>query len=142
MKSVTIDRLPARVHERYAQDQNSLDTIYHTEPSRVAAHTESVGMSPIYASQLSTLFHMEPTYAPWAYFCPPPFFSLKRKKCFSHTLIPGVDDDVEQLDIDTGETSIQSEKQRLALFALLEEMGRVNRMLGQIHAEKMRYQKG
>ncbi len=143
MESITIDRLPARIHERYAQDQQYVDAAYHTEPSQVAPHAEGMaGFFPIYASQLDALFHKEPTYIPWAFFSPPPFFRLKRKKHFAGTLIAGMGIHPEILDIETDAFSIHAEKQRLALFALFEEMDRINKMLHQIEGEKMRYQKG
>ncbi len=141
MGSVTIDRLPVGVHKRYAEDQTNLETISQAERTQVLSHAEALGTSSIYESQVDVLFAAQASHMPWAYFAPPPFMGLRQKHCFGHTVASGVDIKVDLLDAEV-DVTIQGEKQRLALFSLMEEMNLINAMLGQIHKEKSRYQKG
>lgn len=166
VKAVTIDQIGIEVHERYAKDQEALDSSYIRE---AAPHSEVVGTSSIFASEWEKLFEASLCQHPWAVFVlPPNLASLKRRRFFSFSLVPSLDgfsqdekegekqqEEGEEKDqafaeekkrlmsVKIGHPSLASlERERSILFNLFASIEELNDLLREIHCRKLQYQKG
>lgn len=163
MKAVTIDRLDLKDHVRWAQDQQEYDISFVNESHLVAPHPEILGTSIIYPSKFEELFELQKKNLPWAFFSLPGNFHLFSKRFFSFRLFPSIywedSEDEEQSDDEEEETDDlirevlkvkklpqqpQSlfEKDKTAILNLLEAVKGIDKMLRQINARKLQYQKG
>jgi len=164
MKGVTIDKLDMKDHLRWAQDQEILDVAFASESSIVAHHPEILGMSMIYMSKFEELLELQKRNQHWANFSPPKNFQLFRKGFFSHRLFPNIDwkdsdasqsdsDEKDESEVDLitvverikdlgSQASILFEKDKDAMINLLESIQWINKLLKQINARKLQYQKG
>lgn len=167
MKGVTIDKLDIKDHLRWAQDQEVLETAYVTEASLVAPHPEILGMSMIYPSKFEELFELQKRNQHWAAFSPPKNYHLFGKRFFSYRLFPSIhwEDEKESQEEEFQEnfeqqensdliqvvlrikklgnqTSTLFEKDKSAMLSLLESIRWINKLLQQINARKLQYQKG
>ncbi len=166
MKAVTIDRLDIKDHVRWAQDQQEYDVSFVNESHLVAPHPEILGTSSIYASKFEELFELQRRNMHWASFSQPKNFHLFSRRFFSYRLFPSIywDDyeESEKEDSDSegkpaSEDLIQEiikfkkapsqthslfEKDKSAILNLLEAIKGIDRMLKQVNARKLQYQKG
>jgi hypothetical protein len=164
MKAVTIDQLDIKDHVRWAQDQQEYDISFVNESHLVAPHPEILGTSVIYPSKFEELFELQKKNVPWAFFAQPRNFHLFGRRFFSYRLFPSIyweDYDEEENDDSNEEPAsddliqevlkikkiphqIQSlfEKDKSTILSLLEEIKGIDRMLRQINARKLQYQKG
>ena len=165
MKGVTIDNLDLKDHVRWAQDQIALDTTFFIDASEIAHHPEILGMSMIYPSKFEELFELQRRNQHWAAFTPPDNFQLFRKRFFSYRVFPSIhweekeegeeesdfDEDHPELDLISAVAKIQAlgnqtravfEKDKNAMLNLLESIQWINKLLKQINARKLQYQKG
>jgi len=90
MPPVTIDRLDIKNHERYAQDQQKLDTKYITDVNTIGNPSEIAGTSTIYASHFETLFELNSKNLHWASFTPPLKYHLQSNRFFSYRILPSI----------------------------------------------------
>jgi hypothetical protein len=163
MKAVTIDQLDIKDHVRWAQDQKDYDVSFIKESQLVATHPEILGTSIIYPSKFEELFELQRRNLPWASFSPPKNFHMFSKRFFSYRLFPNIyweekdEDEEESEDKNSNHDLIQEvirvkkkgnqtlplfEKDKSAILSLLESIKWVNRLLKQINARKLQYQKG
>lgn len=171
MKAVTIDQLDLKDHVRWAQDQEVYDVSLIKESYLVAHHPEILGTSAIYPSKLEELFELQKKNHPWATFVPPKNFHLFSKRFFSYRLFPniyweeesenssGKDEESEtpskedatnqdlikeiiQLKKLENQTQLLFEKEKSTILNLLESIRWINRLLKQVNARKLQYQKG
>jgi hypothetical protein len=170
MRPVTIDRLDIKIHERYAKDQEQLDTKYITESTAIASYSEIVGTSSIYPSNWQILFDLQIKNIPWALFSPPFRYTLQSNRFFSYQILPTIylrDEDEEDLEDEEEEKKQKREKRRFemikkimhtrkaahqnladfesersTLLHLLDSIRSLDKLLGQINARKRQYQKG
>jgi hypothetical protein len=159
MKATTIDQIPLKDHVRWAQDQQQLDPVFVTEASIVASHPEILGMSLIYPSRLEELLEMQKKNQHWASFSPPKNFHLFGKRFFSHRLFPNIEwEDWKDEEVEGGEPDLMQtlmklkttgahnttlfEKDRCTMLGMLESIQWINKLLKQINALKLQYQKG
>jgi hypothetical protein len=164
MKAVTIDNLDIKDHLRWAQDQETLEAIFVKEAQMVAQHPEIVGLSVIYSSKFEDLFELQKRNQHWAAFSPPRNFHVFGNRFFSYRLFPSIhwEDKEESEDEDpedeeaicsdlieiihrvkkTGTQSSIFEKDKSAMLNLLESIKWINKLLIQINARKLQYQKG
>ncbi len=164
VKAVTIDQLGIEIHERYAKDQEALDSTYIRE---AAPHSEIVGTSSIFASEWDKLFEFSLRNHPWANFAAPPNHAfLRRRRYFGFSLVPSLDgfsqdkeqdeeqDDEEKresfteekqrlMGVKIGHQALASlEKERSILFNLFASIEELNELLREVHSRKLQYQKG
>ncbi|MBS0604983.1 MAG: DUF5399 family protein [Verrucomicrobia bacterium] len=164
MKAVTIDKLNIKDHLRWAQDQEALESIYVTEAQTVAQHPELVGLSMIYPSKFEELFELAKKNQHWACFTPPKNYHVFGKRFFSYRLFPSIhwEDEEEggeepsnqeepnhdliqaviRIKKMGSQTSSLFEKDKSAMINLLESIRWINKLLKQINARKLQYQKG
>jgi hypothetical protein len=159
MKAVTIDNLDIKDHLRWAQDQTILDSTYVAEAALVAPHPESLGLSTIYASKFDELFELYNRNQHWALFSPPKNYFLFRKRFFSYRLFSTIHWEEEEDSEDTKptcdliravnrlkkpspHTHILFEKDKDSVLNLLESIQAINKLLKQVNARKLQYQKG
>jgi hypothetical protein len=164
VKAVTIDRLDIKDHVRWAQDQNEYDVSFVNESHLVAPHPEILGTSIIYPSKFEELFELQKKNVHWAAFTQPWNFHMFGRRFFSYRLFPSISwedyDEEEQGDSEEespSEDLIQEvlkveklpdqthsifEKDKSTILSLLEEIKGIDRMLRQINARKLQYQKG
>lgn len=90
MRPVTIDKLDIKNHERYAKDQQALDTKYITESTAIGNYFEIVGTSTIFASNFENLFELQNRNIPWAVFTPPDRYHLQTNRFFSYQILPSI----------------------------------------------------
>lgn len=159
--SVTIDQLDLKDHVRWANDQNTFDISLIRESDIVAHHPEISGTSAIYPSKLEELFEMQKRNLPWAAFDPPRNFHIFSRRFFSYRLFPNIywEEDAEEdgdendpqqnlqkhvLNLKNPDDQSQShfEKDKTAILGVLESIVWINRLLKQINARKLQYQKG
>ncbi len=164
MKAVTIDQLDLKDHVRWAQDQNEYDVSFVNESHLVAPHPEILGTSIIYPSKFEELFELQKKNLPWAFFSLPSNFHLFSKRFFSFRLFPSIHwDDYDEEEESSEEEDTPSddlirevlklkkasnhsqslfEKDKTTILNLLEVVKGIDKMLKQIHARKLQYQKG
>ncbi|HSW87194.1 MAG TPA: DUF5399 family protein [Rhabdochlamydiaceae bacterium] len=168
MNAVTIDKLDIKVHERYAQDQQKLDTSYIKESASIAPHSEIIGTSSIYSSKWEELFEIQAKNISWANFSPPPGYQFQARRFFSYLIAPSIplwEEDQEEVESDTEEdkgemkkslldllTSVKSdkkggishliEKEKTILLNLFDSIKELNTLLKHINSRKIQYQKG
>jgi hypothetical protein len=164
MKAVTIDNLDLKDHLRWAQDQTVLDTIFVTEAQEIAHHPEIMGMSIIYPSKFDELFELQKRNQHWAAFTPPKNYQLLRKRLFSYRLFPSIhwedsEQDAEDFEEENPpepnlistisdiqphdmQTPLRFEKDKNTMLNMLESIQWINKLLLQINARKLQYQKG
>lgn len=169
MNAVTIDKLDIKVHERYAQDQQKLDSSYIKESASIAPHSEIIGTSSIFSSKWEELFEIQAKNISWANFSPPPGYQFQARRFFSYLIAPSIplwDEDQEKRDEgDTEEdgeeikeslldllTSVKSdkkggishliEKEKTILLNLFDSIKELNTLLKHINSRKIQYQKG
>lgn len=168
MKAVTIDKLDIKDHLRWAQDQEILDPVYSSEAQAVAQHPGMMGMSVIYSSKFEDLFELQRKNQHWALFSPPQNYHRVSRRLFSWRLFPGLDwEDSDDLDREQNKEENREEapckdlikivlratkkgshspslfeKDRAAMLNLLESIQWINKLLMQINARKLQYQKG
>jgi hypothetical protein len=159
--SVTIDQLDLKDHVRWANDQTNFDVSLIKESDLVAHHPEISGTSAIYPSKLEELFEMQKKNLPWAAFETPKNFHMFSRRFFSYRLFPNIywEEDSEEdkdendpqqnlkqrvLNLQNPEDQSQSlfERDKTAILGLLESIVWINRLLKQINARKLQYQKG
>lgn len=164
MKPVTIDQFGIEAHERYAKDQEALDSSFI---KGAAPYSEIIGTSVIYSSEWDKLFDYSLRNHPWAAFAPPREFALlQRRRFFGFSIVPSLDgfsqdeekaiqeggeeeDDEPEafaeekeclMSVKSSEASI--ERERSTLFKLFESMENLNELLKEIHSKKLQFQKG
>jgi hypothetical protein len=164
MKAVTIDQLDIKDHVRWAQDQTAQDVVFLQESQIVALHPEILGMTTIYPSKLEELFELQKKNLPWATFSPPQQYQMFSRRFFSYRLFPNIlwkegeesedegneeellQNDLIQAVMGVKKLSSQSgslfEKDKAAILNLLEAIKWINKLLLQINARKLQYQKG
>lgn len=108
MRPVTIDQLDIKIHERYAKDQQQLDTKYIKESTAIAAYSEIVGTSSIYPSNWEILFELQIKNISWAAFCPPLRYTLQSNRFFSYQILPTI---YLRDELDEEEESEEEEKE-------------------------------
>ncbi|MEN9343931.1 MAG: hypothetical protein RLZZ453_718 [Chlamydiota bacterium] len=86
MSRVTIDQLRPEDHVRWIRDQQQLSPELTRESSIVPPHSEVVGSSALYVSQLEQLFELNKCHLPFALFSPPPKAPRVNKRFFSPRL--------------------------------------------------------
>lgn len=171
MEAVTIDQLDIKNHVRWAQDQKNYDDFFVKESHVVAPHPEILGTSAIYASKFEELFELQKKNPSWAFFAHPKNFHLFSRRFFSYRLFPSIyweeteesDEDAEHspedeqheesdsnnliqqvINVKKNPQDTQSlfEKDKTAILSLLEAIKQIDKMLGQVNARKLQYQKG
>ena len=169
MKAVTIDRLDLKDHVRWAQHQEVYDSSFVTESNIVALHPEITSTSSIYSSKVEELFELQMRSQSWATFSPPKNFHLFGRRLFSYQLFPTIywkeedgekEESREELNSEdreetsdllrlvtmlqnfTSHSSTLFEKDKSSLITLLKSIQWINRLLAQINARKLQYQKG
>jgi hypothetical protein len=161
MKAVTIDQLDIKEHVRWAQDQETYDISFVKESHLVAPHPEILGTSVIYPSKFEELFELQKRNLPWASFTPPENFAMFGKRFFSYRLFPniywedreeekeGENEDRQDLIQEVikikkfgNQTQSVFEKDKSVVLNLLGSIRWINRLLKQINARKLQYQKG
>jgi hypothetical protein len=153
MSTVTIDNLGMKTHERYAQDQEVLESKYITESFSIAPHSESVGTSSIYSPQWEALFDLHLCNTPWALFSAPPKYHVQRNKFFASRIVPGVNweegeetfpllDKILDAPKAENQSNLSFEKDKTAILNLFESVKRLNILLAEINAKKMGGLKG
>lgn len=164
MKAVTIDRLDIKDHVRWAQDQKDYDISFVNE-AHLVAHPEFLGTSIIYPSKFEELFELQRKNQHWAIFALPYNFHLFGRRFFSYRIFPSIyldefdeqDDEEGSEEKNPSEGLIQEvlktknnspqpqslfEKEKTAILNLLESISGIDKMLRQINARKLQYQKG
>lgn len=160
MKKIkSIAELELDHHIRWAKDVERYEVIAK-ELSTSIPHPETVGTSSIYSSKLSELFDLEKKNH-WATFVPPDNM-IDTKRCFSHQLLPESLEEKSNLKEPLSEETNQTEqliervskllalkktnssleKDKDAVFNLLHSIEWINKLLTQINARKLQYQKG
>lgn len=160
MKAVTIDNLDIKDHLRWARDQEILDIDYVAEASIVAPHPEILGLSAIYPSKFDELFELQNRNQHWASFSPPKNYFLFGRRFFSYRLFFSIhwEDEkefledseptcdliqaVSRLKKTSSQTPLLFEKDKSTVLSLLESIRRITKLLEQIHARLLQYQKG
>ncbi len=153
MRVTTIDNLDLKTHERYAQDQKILDRTFVTDSSLLSPHAEIAATSVIYASKWEELFATGVKNLPWAAFSSPSLYRRKPNRFFSFRVLPTIDigeEEEEPTLLKKARDIKQRENQDASLFerdkgyivSLLSCVSELNKMLGQINARKLQYQKG
>lgn len=147
VKPLTIDNLGIKTSQRYAEDQSKLDQKLLQDARVVPLKTEVSVLKPYTPTELGE--YLEPhQITSWATFSPPPdSFSYG---LFSHALIPSLggyekqEADQERLqDLEKlkGQNP-EGEKERQTLVNLFKTIGRLDKDLGVVNAQRNRYQKG
>jgi hypothetical protein len=164
--AVTIDNYTVEAHERYATDQSILDLTLISDANQIPRHLEIANSESTIASKWEELFETNINKHPFATFAPPPRFNLMRNRFFSYAISPEFDW-VENEENEEDEEQQQREKQqveeykekilskksksmpiallekdRSALFNLLDSIQMLNGFLKEVHARKLQYQKG
>jgi hypothetical protein len=169
MKAVTIDQLEMKDHVRWAQDQQEYDVSFVNESHLVAPHPEILGTSAIYSSKFEELFELQKKNVSWAAFAQPSNFHLFSKRFFSYRLFPSIhweegqdqEEETSSQDQDNQHSPSEDlikevlkvqkksqqkhtlfEKDKTTILNLLETIKGIDRMLKQINARKLQYQKG
>ena len=149
MKGVTIDQLEMKDHVRWAKDQSHLDVSLIKEAELIAHHhPEILGTSVIYPSKLEELFELQKKNLHWASFEPPKNFHLFSKRFFSYRLFPNLDWEEEEEEEKDQDQELMEEVAKAqspdkdAILNLLKSVGWISRLLKQINARKLQYQKG
>lgn len=163
MKAVTIDNLDIKVHEQYARDQISFDPTYIVDALGISPHFEIAGTSSIYSSKWEELFELAICNIPWAMFAAPPLFTVQRNKYFRYRILPSIEDFLEEDEEEQEETSFERaallqkilnakkekqqshetfERERSALLNFFQSVKMLDKLLAQINARKLQYQKG
>ena len=168
MDAVTIDQMDIKVHERYALDQEKLDTSFIKDSALISHYSEVMGITSIYSSKWEELFEIHVGNLPWAAFSPPPKFHIQKNRFFSHRIIPSMDWADENEDEEKEEQQKEGaevpklneikraliarklgaeplslfEKDKTALINLLDSIKFLNCLLREINAKKLQYQKG
>jgi len=162
--AITIDNYAVEAHERYATDQSLYEMKYISEANLIPRHFEMAGNQSTITSKWDELFETHLNKHPWANFDPPPKFNLMRNRFFSYVISPEFDwfedeeDDeekekhekrrLEEYKEKIGSKKSQLipiallEKDRTALFNLLDSIQSLNGLLREVHARKLQYQKG
>ena len=161
VKSKTIDNLGVDASIRYAKDQEAIDVRFIQESQLVPSKTEISVATPYTPSEFDQLYSLEKKIS-WALFSPPPNYFNAEKSLFSYLLIPSLGDyekleadldkveGVEDLlkkphkksDRDSSHDEKQDEKDRKTLLALLQCIGKLNKILGVVNARRNQYQRG
>jgi hypothetical protein len=164
-KATTIDNFDIKIHERYAQDQIALDKTFIVEPSLISQHFEITGTSSIYASKWEELFELGIRNIPWAAFTPPPRYQKQAKRFFSYRILPTIFVDDEEQDEEEQESEEKKrgreilkkahaakkgasedpflfERDKTTIINLLQSVLHLNKLLTQVYARKLQYQKG
>jgi hypothetical protein len=164
MKAVTIDNLDIKAHEQYARDQVSFDPTYIVDAVGISPHFEIAGTSSIYSSKWEELFELSICNIPWAMFAAPPLFTVQRNKYFRYRILPSIEDFFDQEEEEEDEETqfertvfLQKvlnakkekqqshevfERERSALLNFFQSAKVLNKLLAQINARKLQYQKG
>lgn len=167
MKAVTIDNLDLKVHEQYARNQVTLDSSFIIDAQEISSHFELIGTSSIYSSKWEELFEIGIRNIPWALFSAPLSFKLQSNKYFRHKLFPSLDLEealTEEKEEDSQEeeseenlelikkilnarkgkyqTAQMFELEKSTLLNFFNSVKSLSRLLSQINARKLQYQKG
>ncbi|MBS0629806.1 MAG: DUF5399 family protein [Verrucomicrobia bacterium] len=161
--AVTIDNYQIEAHERYATDQSLLDVSYLSDANLIPRHFEIANSESTISSKWEELFETNISKHPFATFAPPPKFNLMRNRFFSYVISPEFDwveneqdeekEQREKKQLEEYKEKILSkkskstpiallEKDRSALFNLLDSIQMLNGFLREVHARKLQYQKG
>lgn len=161
--AITIDNYAVEAHERYATDQSLFDASYLADANMIPRHFEIANSESTLASKWEELFETHLNKHPFATFAPPPKFNMMRNRFFSYVISPEFDwveeeadeekDQKEKKQLDEYKEKILSkkskstpiallEKDRSALFNLLDSIQMLNGFLREVHARKLQYQKG
>jgi len=169
MSRVTIDKLDIKDHVRWAKDQLDIDPTFSKESHYIPPHSEIFATSIIFFSQWEMLFEIQRGHTAWANFSPPKGFHIQTKRFFSYRIFPYWHQD-EQKDEDGEQEKEQEEpantyhddlferaknascskegslfgfeQDRSAVINLLEAIKFLNKLLAQINARKLQYQRG
>ena len=162
---VTIDNYAVAIHERYASDQQALETKYTEGAELIPRHFEMAVAESTLASKWEELFETHLHRHTFANFAPPPGYMLMRNRFFSYAISPDfdwVENDDEDAEKQKKEEKRQAkkykkkiqskqaikmpvalfEKDRSALLNLIDSIQSLNGLIRDIHARKLQYQKG
>ncbi len=161
--AVTIDNYKMEAHERYATDQSLFDVSYISEANLIPRHFEIANSESTITTKWDELFETNINQHPFANFAPPPKFNLMRNRFFSYVISPEFDwveneedeekDQQEKRQLEEYKEKILAkkskstpiallEKDRSALFNLLDSIQTLNGYLREVHARKLGCQKG
>jgi hypothetical protein len=162
VKSKTIDNLGVDASIRYAKDQEAIDVRFIQESQLVPPKTEVSVAIPYTLSEFDQIYSLEKKIS-WALFSPPPNYLNAEKSLFSYLLIPSLGDyekleaDLDKIEgvedllkkphkkstrDDSSRDEKQDEKERKTLLALLQCIGKLNKILGVINSRRNQYQRG
>lgn len=137
MPAVTIDNLDISIYFQYARRTQLIEQIQEQysirEAGGVPAQTIIIDLYPK-LKELDILLGVAETFAPWAYFYPPPNFSYQRQSPFTfHRVIPileetGDEDECEK-KLDDEECDSEEEEERGILKRGLKEIRRLNSLM-------------
>lgn len=165
---LTIDNYDVTVHERWAKDQEALDPLFVRESGEIPHHLDVATLEKSLLSKWEELFQISQSRHTFAHFVPPPRYALMRNRFFSRAIAPRFDWAEEDDSSDEGEReesqqkkeselysqAIQKvrnqaalppaffERERSHLLNLVEVIRHLNTFIQEIHAAKLRYQKG
>lgn len=161
--AVTIDNYHIEAHERYAADQSQYEVGFLSEANQIPRHLEIANSESTISSKWEELFETNINKHPFATFAPPPRFNMMRNRFFSYVISPEFDwvenedeeekEEQEKKQLDEYKEKILAkkskstpaallEKDRSALFNLLDSIQMLNGFLREVHARKLQYQKG
>jgi len=162
--AVTIDNYNVDAHERYANDQSLFESSYISESGLIPHHFEIANSESTISTKWEELFETNLNKHPFASFAPPPRFNFMRNRFFTYAISPEfdwVEKDEEQEEKERKERQQLEEykekilskksktvpialleKDRSALFNLLDSIQMLNGFLREVNARKLQYQKG
>ncbi len=160
MNAVTIDNLDIKIHTRYAQDQQILDTSQFIEEIQLGSTFSVIDSYSInYALEFERLFDLHIRNLPWASFIPPIRPNKQKNRYFTHRLVLGIlgtECDEEQEEGETDDLikkaanakkkkfhSITAfEKEKTSILNMLSSIKQLNEILGECNSKRLQYQKG
>ncbi|PCI77784.1 hypothetical protein COB21_02620 [Candidatus Aerophobetes bacterium] len=105
---VTIDRLGAQAHERYARDQDIFKSEYVRQATSVSARVVQDTTGPMYPNELAALLGLDNRPKSWALFNKP---LGNKKNLYRNKLIPSLGSDQQQHhQLETAEEKLQQAK--------------------------------
>ncbi|NGX38644.1 MAG: hypothetical protein K1000chlam2_01820 [Chlamydiae bacterium] len=165
-EALTIDNYGVNIHERYALDQEVLDTQFTKDSHLIPAHSEVAARETAITTKWEELFETHLHRHTFATFAPPPGYAMMRNRFFSYVLSPDFDwvenDDEEDEEKQHKEEKRRAElykkkiqtkqskempialfeRDRTALLNMVDSIQLLNGFLQEIHARKLQYQKG
>ncbi|NGX47999.1 MAG: hypothetical protein K1000chlam3_01385 [Chlamydiae bacterium] len=162
--AVTIDNYDVEIHERYATDQAGFDEKILLDTSEISSHFSIAADESRLLLKWEELFETHLHRHPFAWFSPPPFYTMMRNRFFTHVISPdfdwikkeaeeGEERKEENQQAEKYKKKIRSkqtkkmpaaifEKDRSALLNLIDSIQTLNGFLREVNARKLQYQKG